>query len=118
MGIRRICGSCSADSHRDIYYKRLTPLDEISDEFLLKLFTDEWIKDNDDMEAGDFTLHSTYQDALDGTNAWSFCDYGNYDGYGFPRNCGPVGPVHNNWNSYIRRGHGYANHHGFYVEMP
>jgi len=116
--IRRVCASCSSEPHRDIYYKRKNELPTPDDVNFLNMFTDNWVRYENDMEAGDFELYSTYQDALDGTDGWTHCDYGNYDGYGFPRNCGPKGSVWNNWNSYKKYGHGYANHHGFYVEKP
>lgn len=118
--IRRVCSSCQ-ESHRDIYYKRLTPfrpfgLNATAGEvYLLDMFMNKWVKAGNDMSAGDFTLHSTYVDALEDDNAWLRCDYGTREG--FPRNCGPTGLFSNNWNSYVRGG-AYATDHGFYVELP
>jgi len=64
----------------------------------------------------DFTLYSTYADALAQTNGWQACDYDN-SGIGFPSNCGPTGVVGDNWNSYDPRyTWGAAIHHAFYVE--
>mmetsp|Transcript_32535 Transcript_32535/g.69289 ORF Transcript_32535/g.69289 Transcript_32535/m.69289 type:complete len:537 (+) Transcript_32535:256-1866(+) len=123
--VRRTCQSCDSLPHRDIYYQRLSPLPSPETFNLLKMFTDEWVKKMpgtdgavvNDMNAGDFKLYSSYDDALAGDNAWTYCDYGNWDNLGFPRDCGPTGYVGNNWNSYKRSG-GHANHHGFYVEKP
>jgi len=119
--IRRVCTSCTSKPHRDIYYKRLTDLPLPSTESggvnLLRLFMSYWDnKPANNMAAGDFALYSTYEDALEGTNAWTYCSYST-SSYGFPHNCGPTGYVWHQWNSYARGG-GYANHHAFYVELP
>mmetsp|Transcript_31040 Transcript_31040/g.58959 ORF Transcript_31040/g.58959 Transcript_31040/m.58959 type:complete len:528 (-) Transcript_31040:285-1868(-) len=120
--IRRVCASCTSEPHRDIYYKRLTALPpsgtNTTEVYLINTFMNSWSKTPaNDMAAGDFALYSTYQDALDGTNAWTWCDYGTEGIYGFPRNCGVTTYMHNQWNSYVRNG-AYADHHGFYVELP
>jgi len=120
--VRRVCASCSSKPHRDIYYKRLTDLPpagtNTGEVNFLNLFMNSWSRSPaNDMAAGDFALYSTYQDALDGTNAWTSCDYGTEGRYGFPRNCGVTGLWGNQWNSYVTGG-GYAYHHGFYVELP
>jgi hypothetical protein len=112
--IRRICATCAA-SHRDIYYKRLTPLPAAADMYLLDMFMNTWTSTSNSMAAGDFELYSTYEDALAGTNKWTYCNYNG--GVGFPRDCGPNGYVGSQWNSYTRGG-GYAGHHAFYVEKP
>jgi len=119
--IRRVCDSCTSEPHRDIYYKRLTalppPITESGGVNLLRLFKSYWNnKPANDMAAGDFALYSTYDDAREGTNAWTYCNYST-SSYGFPHNCGPTGSVHSQWNSYARSG-AYADHHAFYVELP
>mgnify|MGYP007000279869 len=45
---------------------------------------------------------STYEDALAGTNAWSFCNYDDV-GVGFPRDCGREENKGGQWNS-LRQG--------------
>jgi hypothetical protein len=117
--IRRACASCRSESHRDIYYKRISDLPpalgEPNEIYFLDMFMNNWGSAYNLMDT-DFKLYSTYEDALADTNSWEYCDYqSSFDNYGFPRNCGPAGAVWNEWNSYVR-GHGYANHHGFYVE--
>mmetsp|Transcript_3648 Transcript_3648/g.8251 ORF Transcript_3648/g.8251 Transcript_3648/m.8251 type:complete len:532 (+) Transcript_3648:536-2131(+) len=119
--IRRVCDSCTSEPHRDIYYKRLTALPPPSTESggvnLLRLFMSYWNnKPANNMAAGDFALYSTYDDAREGTNAWTYCAYST-SSVGFPHNCGPTGAVHSQWNSYARGG-AYADHHAFYVELP
>lgn len=118
--VRRICDSCQSDTHLDIYYKRKTPLPPFGTNttagelYFLDLFMNQWTSKNNVLNV-DFELYSTYQDALDGTNKWTYCNY-DYANVGFPRDCGPRGYVGANWNSY--NSGGYANHHGFYVEKP
>lgn len=69
------------------------------------------------MAAGDFSLYSSYEDALLGTNAWTFCNYDTQN-HGFPLDCGPSGFVGDNYTPSKRHRHGRAKHHGFYVERP
>ena len=120
--IRRICSSCSSEAHRDVYYKRYNPLppagtnSTAGEVYLLDMFMNNWISYMNNMEAGDFALFSSYEDALNDENAWTYCNY-DYPDVGFPRDCGPTGAYGNQWNSYVRGG-GYADHHGWYVERP
>jgi len=111
--VRRICSTCY-ESHRDVYYQRLTPLPTPESSDFLDLFMNQWVS-QDNERAVDFELYSSYEDARAGKDAWTYCNY-NGD-VGFPRDCGPTGHVGSNWNSYERNG-GYADHHGFYVERP
>jgi hypothetical protein len=119
--IRRFCDSCTYDSHRDIYYKRLTPIPDTGDEegqvFFLDLFLNNWFNSPANELGIDFELYSSYEDALAGTNKWKFCNY-NDPGIGFPRDCSDTTQAKwHQWNSYIRGG-GTANEHGFFVELP
>jgi len=124
--IRRICDSCQAESHRDIYYRRLTGLPPMGDNidagevYFIDTFMNNWFDNINGVKfnvmGADFTLHSTYEDSLTGENPWLFCNY-NDPNIGFPRDCGPDTHQPHEWNSY-RRGDGHANHHGFFVEVP
>jgi len=110
--VRRICDSCSSDDHVDIYYKRISPLPENTN--FLNVFLSDWNDKPKNTMHVDFELYSTYEDAIRGENKWMFCNFS--DGIvGFPRDCGPNGPVGHQWNSYVRGG-GTAKDHGFYVE--
>jgi len=110
--VRRICDSCSSDDHVDIYYKRISPLPENTK--FLNVFLSDWNDKPKNTMHVDFELYSTYEDAIRGENKWMFCNFS--DGIvGFPRDCGPNGPVGHQWNSYVRGG-GTAKDHGFYVE--
>jgi hypothetical protein len=132
--VRRVCDSCSEDSHRDIYYQRITDLPppgsyngdgeavydaSAGEVYFLNTFMNEWHNNVGghyfNVLGTDFNLYSTYEDAKAGTNPWTHCNY-NDSGIGFPRDCGPKGLVWNQWNAYVRH-HGTANHHGFYVEV-
>ena len=46
---------------------------------------------------------STYQDAMDDSNAWQYCNYDD-GGVGFPRDCGRSSGVGGQWNSWAGRG--------------
>ena len=108
--VRRVCPSCSEMTHRDIYYRRLTP---IPDDFnLLDTLMNNWFDENNVLGV-DFALYSSHLDAYLDTNRWTFCNY-NDPNIGFPRDCGPTRKINNQWNSYYRSG-GTANHHAFMV---
>ena len=118
--IRRICSSCKA-SHRDIYYKRLTALPPIGtnstagEVYFLDSFMNHFDPNTHGIFNVDFSIYSTYEDAVSGTNEWTYCHRAHVTG--FPGYCGPSGWA-DQWNSYTVHGHGYANHHGYYVEKP
>jgi len=124
--IRRICDSCIAASHRDIYYRRHTELPPMGDNadagevYFIDTFMNNWFDNINGVkfnELGvDFTLHSTYEDAKTGANPWLFCNY-NDPNVGFPRDCGVNSHQPSEWNSYIRGG-GQADYHGYFVEVP
>jgi hypothetical protein len=113
--IRRTCASCRSIPHRDIYYKHLTTIPPPQDLNFIDMFMDQFSNNHVGELNVDFAIYSTYQDALDGTNAWTYCRYDHV--VGFPAYCGPTGWA-DQWNSYTIHGHGYANHHGYYVEKP
>jgi len=102
--VRRICKSCHRDSHKDIIYKRLTPKGEIDfkDLFLTNWFTDPQGAGTN-IRGSDFNLFSSMEEAKNNQNPWTFCNY-NHQWIGFPRDCGPTGPVGGEWNS--NAGHG------------
>ena len=107
--IRRVCPSCK-HTHRDIYYRRLTPMPDGFN--LLDVLMNNWFDDNNVLNE-DFSLHSSYLDAYLGTDGWQKCNY-NDPGIGFPRDCGPDNLVSFQWNSYTRGG-GQANFHAFLI---
>jgi len=108
--VRRVCPSCSAMTHRDIYYRRLTPIPEGFN--LLDTLMNNWF-DTDNKHNEDFALYSDHLDAYLDINRWTFCNF-NDSNIGFPRDCGPTKKINNQWNSYNRSG-GTANHHAFMI---
>jgi len=102
--IRRVCESCSRDSHKDIIYKRLTSKGEID---FKDLFLSNWYSDpsgaGKNIRNADFNLFSSFQDAKDNKNPWKYCNY-NSGGIGFPRECGPTSRVTYEWNSMMKGG--------------
>ncbi len=107
--VRRVCPSCS-ESHRDIYYRRFSPIPEGFN--LLDTLMNNWF-DTNNVHNEDFALYSTHLDAYLDTNRWTFCNF-NDPGIGLPRECGPKGKVGSQWNAYWRNG-GNANYHAFMV---
>lgn len=108
--VRRLCKSCY-QSHRDIYYQRIT---DAPAEFLSYFLTD-WKSENNVMGT-DFNLYSSYQAALDEDEyeKWRYCNY-DYATIGFPRDCGHFGYSSCNWNS-VEKTWCYAYDVAFFVE--
>jgi hypothetical protein len=65
--IRRICQDC-APSHQSIYYRRLTSIPSENNLISNLLYSSR--KDPGNIWNVDFTLHSTYDDAVAGDNPW------------------------------------------------
>ena len=107
--VRRVCPSCKA-THKDIYYKRLTPIP--NDLNLWDTFKNKWLE-TDNAIGVDFNLYSSYDDAINDKNKWQYC---NYDYVGFPRDCGPTGYVGSQWNRFYSDTQVYAEDVAFYVE--
>ena len=112
--IMRKCLWCS-DSHKEIYYKRITELPPPEELDFLDLLMSNWYDSPKNVLGTDFMLFSSYEDALSGTGNWTFCNY-NVEQVGFPRDCGPTGAVASNWNTYVKHSPWQTMHHSFYVE--
>ena len=98
---KRECANCDSNlGYKEIYYKRITPYScifSIYDNF------NNW-KSSENILNTDFKLYYTYNDLLNDTNGWTFCNYDD-NGVGFPRDCsGSKGGVGNQWNSLTRGG--------------
>jgi hypothetical protein len=111
----RTCAECH-DSHKKVYYRRLTPMPEDKD--LLYCITETrgdcggYNKWNTD-----FTLHSSYDDAVNGENPWK-CPNGAFN-YGAPYDgeCSPTGArVRNQW-TVLHWSTPPQKNVGFYVNM-
>jgi hypothetical protein len=102
--VYRHCDSCH-ESHQHIYYKRLTPIPDVDPDGepfnYLDLFLNNWHETNNTMGV-DFSLYSTFDDAINGVNEWTYCNYG-ASGVGFPRDCGPVDYTPCQWNTHYRK---------------
>ena len=85
-----ICDKC-ASSHREIYYKRLTGIENF--DLYDNLYT-SWKSTNNQRNV-DFNMYSTYQDAMNNQNPWSFCNFN--DEQGFPGECGPSSKTTGQW---------------------
>ena len=78
------------------YYQRLT--NKASFDFYTN-FASNW-GHNDNILNTDFKMYSTYDDLLEDTNAWQYCDYNNAN-IGYPGHCGIGSAVLNMWTGYI-----------------
>jgi len=109
--VYRHCKSC-LESHQHIYYKRITAWPSADDQNIADLFLNNWSSTPNNERDVDFNLYSSYEDALNNVDAWSYC---NYDGgVGFARDCGPMGYVGSQW---INHKHANGPHFswGFYA---
>jgi len=116
--IYRYCRECKDNnhfSHKHIYYKRITAIPPTKEVDFLDLFMNNWFKTPSNKLNEDFTLHSSYADAVSGNNAWTYCNYDDTN-VGFPRDCGPTQKSDHQWNKYTTSGwsNGYTN--SYYVE--
>jgi len=95
--LMRECAECTAESHQVVVYKRLTASATVD---WHDLFTNNWVSTNNVLNV-DFELYSSVQDALAGTNKWTYCNYDDPScgSVGFARDCGPSGAVHDQWSS-------------------
>jgi len=105
----RYCADCTG-THQHIFYKRLTAIP--SELQFLDLFMDNWF-DTHNVLGVDFNLFSTYEDAENDENPWTFCNY-NDPTIGFPRDCGPSGYRAHQWNRFYNNGGRY--NVAYYVE--
>jgi len=130
--IRRRCDDCNQE-YSDIYYRRKTD-DGMHRKLLLMMIGDKYGFHQSDCGRGktkcevsnhcyrDFTLHSNYEDAVSGENAWQMCQTVNYgegvDMYdstnkiGFPGYSGDTKLVKTEYNEGKKTQKNYA----FYVE--
>ena len=61
-----------------------------------------WSDDGNKMGT-DFSIYSSFDDALQGRNPWTYCDY-DVPNVGFPHNCGPAKAAAAQWTSLSRAG--------------
>lgn len=89
-----------AESHKRIYYKRLTPVPkDVSMSFLVK---NTWGSKGNVLNK-DFKLYGSLEDLRFDTNAWKFCNYDD-KGVGGLRDCGPTAAISGQWNSVVHPG--------------
>ena len=91
--VRRECATC-LDSHKDIWYVRLTPTTGINPYYL---FVFDWMSADNTLNQ-DFKLYSSLDDLRADRNPWQYCNYDD-PGVGFPRDCGPAASVSSQWTS-------------------
>jgi len=114
--LRRVCADC-VPQLQDIFYKRITDIPQgIPDYSLFKRIKDHR-RDDDNYNKWnvDFELYSTYEDAVNGENAWPCDTFGGYRyDQGFPGDCSQVGRIEDQDTMFD---HKYGKQNvGFYVE--
>jgi len=93
----RVCASC-VPSHQSIYYKRYT---DVPEDFNLHEALLHWWSENDSNVANrDFKIFSTYEDAINDANPWTFYSFANERG--FPFESGPTNRVRDQWRTFFR----------------
>ncbi len=95
---KRECAQC-ADQYKEIFYKRITPINNFSayDSF------NNWTSAENILNR-DFKLFYSYDDLLNDRNGWTSCNYDDQN-IGFPRDCsGSKGFAAAQWNSLTRGG--------------
>jgi len=107
----RICPTCDHLSHKEIYYKRITPIPDDFSFFDSVIYT--WSSNNNILNV-DFYLYSSYDDLKNDVNRWQYCNYDDVN-VGFPRDCGLYGPVPNTWTSSYRDGGATAEYYIYYT---
>ena len=113
----RICSSCTR-THKRVFYKRLTDVPAGFD-LLSNILYNKWTTAQAGNTWGtDFSLHSTYDDAVIGANPWK-CP-GNAFNYGAPfvGNCSPSGAQVNDQHSIFNSGHGPRLNVAYYINKP
>merc|ERR1712176_1306423 len=112
--IRRICQGC-VPSHKSIFYRRLTSVP--TDKNLISNLLYSSRQDPGNIWNVDFTLHSTYDDAVSGDNAWK-CP-GNAFNYHstFVGDCSPDGTRVRHQESRFDVGH-HKKNVAFFVNKP
>ena len=97
--IKRECSTCEADQ-QIVYYRRFTDIDTFDVYNSMKIWTS-----TDNVLGTDFGLYSTFEDAVDGTNMWQYCNYGGSsststtDAVGAFRDCGITGYDDCDWTA-------------------
>ncbi len=115
--IYRYCDDC-VKSHQHIFYRRLKSDRAGNSWHPFDSLVRCWRSDDNDMEAGDFALFSTWDDAVQQVRAWQYCDYDEscMRGVGAFGSCGPSGIANYQWSS-LTDLHFSVERHRFYVHV-
>jgi hypothetical protein len=92
--VKRVCITC-VTTHEYIYYKRLTPVPAELD--LFEYLLNSWMNTHNQPNV-DFKIYSTYEDAINDTNPWTFYNF--RGDRGFPYESGPSGIVRDQWRRF------------------
>jgi len=99
--VRIVCESCNP-LHREVYYRRITTIP--ADFNLFDVIRKDWKSASNTLNV-DFSLFSSYDDALSGENAWQYCGGFDVEGQGFPGTCGASTASQDQWiNMEVKNG--------------
>jgi len=114
--IMRICPGCR-DTHKKVFYRRLTPLAKDTD-LLRSILYDRNDAGGDNKWTEDFTLHSSYDDAVAGANAWKCPNNAFNYGAPFDGKCSPDGTRADNQYTVWNWSPGPQRNVAYYVNKP
>jgi len=109
--VRRVCNSCHIAEFKEIYYKRLTGY--FTRKVLQGMINGPFDQTTENLPIRDFTLHSTYKDAIEGTNSWSHVSIGSR---GFPGSSGRSSSNQCNIEKQFNGGNDGQPDFAFYIE--
>ena len=115
--ILRVCATCT-DTHKKIFYRRKTPFANANFDLLDNIIYRRDDGSGDNRWDEDFSLHSSYEDAVSGANPWQ-CPNNSFN-YGAPfvGNCSPDGTQVNNQYSIFSWSSGPRSDVAYYVNKP
>ena len=114
----RICADC-VETHKNIYYKRLTSIADPDFNLLENILNYRGSNAQTGNEWGvDYSLHSTYEDAVSGVNPWK-CPGDKFNNHAtFTGECSQDGTRVRNQHTYFNNGHGPRKNVAYYINKP
>jgi hypothetical protein len=111
--IKRVCGTCDP-THKEIYYRRMTPIPK-GFNLLYNILYERNDGGGNNRWSVDFHLYSSYEDALNDENRWS-CPNGSFNyGASFYGECSPNGERVRDQYTVFSWAPGPKSHVGYYI---
>jgi len=113
----RVCATCQS-THRYVFYRRLTPVTDLNINLLGQILYHRGDAGGNNVWNEDFTLHSTYDEAVSGTNPWKCPGDTFNNGAPFVGDCSPDGTRVQNQYSIWNWSDGPSKDVAYYVNKP